>query len=112
MVWRIVYLKEAKEDLKELDRSQQKRVLKAIEKVSKNPLPFSEGGYGKPLGNRGTSKLTGFLKIKLNKPGIRVVYGLIRDEKTMQIVVISVRDDERAYRMAQERIKKNHLDLD
>lgn len=46
------------------------------------------------------------MKIKLLKLGIRVVYRLIRDENTMRIIIISVRDDDAVYRMAQERLKK------
>ncbi len=105
MAWTVDYLKEAEADLKGLDRSQQIQVLKAIRKVSENPLPNTEGGYGKPLGNRTSGKLAGYLKIKLVKLGLRVVYCLIRDKNTMRIVIISVRDDEKVYRMAQERIK-------
>ncbi len=51
MNWIVEYTKEAAQDLKSLDTTQQKQVLKAIEKVSSNPLPNTEGGYGKPLGN-------------------------------------------------------------
>ena len=50
MIWKIEFIKEAEEDLKHLDHSIQIQVLKGINKVSKNPLPVSEGGYGKPLG--------------------------------------------------------------
>jgi mRNA interferase RelE/StbE len=82
------------------------QVLKAIQKVSANPLPNTEGGLGKPLGSHLTSKLTGYLKIKLQKLGIRVVYRLIRNQNTMRIIIISVRDDDTVYRMAQERLKK------
>lgn len=32
-------------------RTQRLQVLKAIEKVSENPLSIYDGGYGKPLGN-------------------------------------------------------------
>ena len=103
--WSVTYAKEAVNDLKSLDRSQQLQVLKAIKKVSENPLPNSEGGYGKPLGNNLTSKLTGYLKIKLVKVGLRVVYTLVRTENTMRIIIISVRDDDTVYKMAQERIK-------
>lgn len=49
-MWQVEYLKEAVEDLKRLDHSQRLQVLKAINKVSSNPLPQNEGGYGKPLG--------------------------------------------------------------
>ncbi len=107
MPWSIQYLKEAEKDLKELDRSQQIQVLKAIEKVSQNPLPNSEGGYGKPLGSHLSTNLAGYLKIKLLKLGIRVVYRLVRENGVMKIIVISVRTDEKVYKIAQERIKKN-----
>ena len=91
MTWTIRYLPEALQDLRALDSSRRARVLKAIEKVSLNPLPNSEGGYGKPLGNRQNSRLAGYLKIKLLKDGLRVVYGLVRDKEVMKIVIISDR---------------------
>lgn len=103
MSWQIVYHPEAKADLKRLDGSQRIQVLKAIRKVAVNPLPKSEGGYGKPLGNRNGNDLTGYLKIKLLASGIRVVYQLIRTEKQMLIVVIGMRTDEDVYEIAQKR---------
>ena len=50
MAWDIVYHEMARKDLHRLDKSQRAQVLKAIEKVARNPLPNHEGGYGKPLG--------------------------------------------------------------
>jgi mRNA interferase RelE/StbE len=94
MAWTVVYTQEAEKDLKALDRSQQLQVLKAIKKVSANPLPNTEGGYGKPLGNRLSTHLAGYLKIKLQKAGLRVVYSLVKENNTMKIIVISVRNDE------------------
>jgi len=91
VTWTIRYLPEALQDLRALDSSRRARVLKAIEKVSLNPLPNSEGGYGKPLGNRQNSRLAGYLKIKLLKDGLRVVYELVRDKEVMKIVIISDR---------------------
>jgi len=76
----VEYLKEAVKDLKRLDHSQRLQVLKAINKVSSNPLPQNEVGYGKPLGNRNSARLAGYLKIKLKRLGLRVVYKLIRDD--------------------------------
>lgn len=99
--WIVEYTAEARDDLQDLDGSQQKLVLKAIKKVSKNPLPSTEGGYGKPLGNRKTSKLSGFQKIKLKSAGLRIVYTIIRNDKKMRIIIVSVRE----YKMAQDRIK-------
>jgi mRNA interferase RelE/StbE len=106
MAWDIEYTREAKNDLQELDNSQTIQVLKAIRKVSVNHLPSTEGGYGKPLGNQSTSYLAGYLKIKLSKLGLRVVYRLEKNMGVMQIVIISVRDDEKVYRLLQDRIRK------
>ena len=64
MSWIVEYIRAAEEDLRALDKSQQIRVLKAIRKVSINPLPAEEGGYGKLLGNKQTANLSGYLKIK------------------------------------------------
>jgi len=36
--------------------------MKGIFKVSQNPLPNTEGGYGKPLGNHSGVNLTACLK--------------------------------------------------
>lgn len=103
MNWEIHYSDEAKTDLRDLDGSQRKSVLKAIKKVSQNPLPVNEGGYGKPLGNKHGKDLTGLCKIKLMKEGIRVVYALIRTETTMKIVVIAARSDDEVYELAGQR---------
>ena len=94
MTWDLKYLPEAEKDLASLDRSRQLIVRKAIKKVQQNPLPQSEGGYGKPLGHKQGTNLTNFLKIKLRGDGIRIVYKLYRTETRMLIVVIGVREDE------------------
>ncbi len=56
MAWKIEYAKEAENDLRLLDHSQILLVLKAILKISDNPLPKHEGGYGKPLSNTSSLK--------------------------------------------------------
>ena len=45
MSWEVLYTDEAKADLERLDGSQRKNVIKAIAKVSQNPLPANEGCY-------------------------------------------------------------------
>ena len=91
MNWKLVYLPEAAKDLKNLAGNQRLMAVKAISKVLQNPLPVTEGGYGKPLGNKQGNDLAGFLKIKLRDAGIRVVYKLIRTETEMLVVVIGAR---------------------
>mgnify|MGYP002857380918 CR=1 FL=1 len=108
--WIIKYSKEAQEDYAKLDGSQKPQVFKAMEKVRKNPLPNYEGGYGKPLGNKGGRDLRGLLKIKLKKLGLRVIYRLEYDKKSniMKIIVISLRSDDEVYETTAKRIKQEN----
>ena len=103
MIWELAYLPEARKDLRNLDRSKQVLVEKAIKKVKENPLPHDEGGYGKPLGHKQGTNLTNMLKIKLRGEGVRIVYKLIRTETKMLVVVIGIREDEEVYEIAQKR---------
>lgn len=103
MNWDLDYVPEARKDIKDLDRSQQIVVTKALKKVKTNPLPQDEGGYGKPLGRKHGRDLTNFLKIKLRGEGIRIVYKLIRTETKMLVVVVGVREDEEVYEIAHRR---------
>lgn len=105
MVWEIKYHPLAKEELAKLDGSVRKIVLKGIIKVASNPKSQDEGGYGKPLGNKGGNNLTGLYKIKYRDIGIRVVYKLVEDKKTheMFILVISARADNEVYDLAGKR---------
>lgn len=109
MNWSVVYLPEAVKDLASLDGSQAKLVRKAIQKVSENPLPVSEGGYGKPLGNKQGMNLAGLLKVKLRGAGLRIVYKLVRTETQMLIVVIGAREDEEVYGLAKKRAGSHNL---
>jgi len=109
MNWQVEYLPEAVKDLKHLDASSQVLTLKAIQKVQADPRPAEEGGLGKPLGNKGGQNLSGFLKIKLLKAGIRIVYTLVREKDKMLIVVIGVRADNEVYEQAAKRRKSHGL---
>ena len=103
MSWSVVYLPEAEKDILALARNRQLLVNKAIKKVKQNPLPQSEGGYGKPLGHKQGTNLTNFLKIKLRGAGIRIVYKLVRTDRQMLVVVVGVREDEEVYEIAAKR---------
>lgn len=109
MTWQIVFLEEAKNDLKKLDHSSQTQILKGIRKVSQNPLPTFQGGYGKPLSHTNGTNLTNLLKIKFLDLGIRVVYKLEKTDTLMKIIVISARTDEQVYKDAYKRREKYTL---
>ena len=104
MIWGIEFLQEAEKDMKRLDHSVQIQVLKGIKKVSKNPLPVSQGGYGKPLGNKENTNL-----IKFRDIGIRVVYKIEYVDEVMKIIVISARTDEQVYKEASKRRKEHNI---
>lgn len=105
--WKVDYLPEVSDDLKNLDGSVRLIVRKLIKRVSQNPLTNTEGGCGKPLGNVGEADLTGCCRIKLKKDGVRVVYKLIRLADQMLIVVVGARTDSEVCREAAERLKRH-----
>ena len=109
MSWKLVYLPEAAKDLKNLAGNQRLLVVKAINKVLQNPLPASEGGYGKPLGSKSGTDLSGLLKIKLRDAGLRIVYKLVRTETSMLVIVIGARADDAVYKIAEKRAHKHEL---
>ncbi|MCD8325593.1 MAG: type II toxin-antitoxin system RelE/ParE family toxin [Lachnospiraceae bacterium] len=106
MNWTIEFLPKADQDMDELDGSAKRQVFKGIQKVSQNPLPKQQGGYGKPLGNQDGTDLTNLMKIKFLDLGIRVVYKVILDGQVMKIIIISARSDEKVYKEAAKRRKK------
>jgi mRNA interferase RelE/StbE len=105
MAWKICITDEAKKDYRKMKGDVKKQILAGIIKVSEAPLP-SPNGYGKPLGNKNGNNLTGFFKIKYRGIGIRVVYTLVIDEMTMNVIVISLRDDNYCYELATRLYKK------
>lgn len=109
MNWEIEFLPEADQDLRDLDGSAKRQVLKGIQKVSQNPLSRQQGGYGKPLGNQDGTDLTNLLKIKFRDLGIRVVYKVIRENAVMKIIIISARSDQKVYKEAAKRRNKYGL---
>ena len=84
-------------------------VKKAIDRVKTNPLPQSEGGYGKPLGHKHGLDLTNLLKIKLRGAGIRIVYKIVKTKSEMLVIVIGIREDEEVYEIAYTRRAKHKV---
>lgn len=106
MNWQIKFIPEAQKDYDRLAGNRQLLVAKALEKVRQNPVSIYEGGYGKPLGNKGGTNLTELFKVKLKSVGLRIVYKLIQTETEMLIIVIGARADDEVYQIAQKRTDK------
>ena len=64
MNYKLTFLPEAIEDLKNIDPSIRPQILKGIKKVLQNPEAKSLGGFGEPLSNKTHSHLAGLYKIK------------------------------------------------
>lgn len=109
MNWEVRYLPEVLDDFRALDGSQRILVKKAIEKVSTNPLPDTEDGYGKRLRSKDHTQLAGFLKVKLRGAGLRILYQLVREKDSMVLVVIGAREDDEVYHIAHKRIQEHNL---
>ena len=103
MTWKLKYLPEAIDDLNKIDNSVKPQIIKGIKKVLENPISKNEGGYGTPLGNKNNTNLTGLYKIKFRGIGQRVVYLLERNEKTMTVIIVSVREDGKVYKETEKR---------
>ena len=106
MSWQVKFLPEAQKDYDHLAGNQQLLVAKTLEKVRQNPVSIYEGGYGKPLGSKGGTNLTGLFKVKLKAAGLRIVYKLIQTETEMLIIVIGARADDEVYQIAQKRFAR------
>ncbi|MCU6761103.1 mRNA interferase RelE [uncultured Roseburia sp.] len=109
MNYQINFIPEALTDMKKLDHSVRPQVVKGIQKVSQNPVSIYQGGYGKPLGNKDDSNLTGLFKIKFRGIGIRVVYSVEEKQGVMTIIIVSVRADNQVYQEASKRKSKHNL---
>lgn len=107
--WKIQFTKEAIKDIKSLDVPTRNIVKRALIKVSANPLPTTEGGYGKPLKNLNGSKLSGYLKIKVKKPAIRIIYSIVKEKDIMTVIVVGVRQNNEVYKEAEKRVKKYYV---
>lgn len=110
-MWKIKFSLEAENDIKRIDNSLKSQIYAGIKKVSMNPLPNTEGGYGKPLGNIDGTDLTVFFKIKYRGIGIRVVYTIVRKSEVMNIIVVSTRSDNYSYKLAEKRKNKYGKDV-
>ncbi len=109
MSYQVKFLPEAVNDMKKLDHSLRPQVAKGIRKVSQNPVSIYQGGYGKPLGNKDGTNLSGLYKIKFRGIGIRAIYSLEEHEGVMTVIVVSVRADNQVYQEAGKRRTKYDL---
>lgn len=86
----------AKEDLRDLDGSAQKLVIKAMAKLEENP-----GQRGQPLGGG----LKTFRKLVVGDRDYRIVYRVEKDGTVVVIWVVAKRADDYCYELAMSRLQ-------
>ncbi|MCX5816253.1 MAG: type II toxin-antitoxin system RelE/ParE family toxin [Proteobacteria bacterium] len=100
MAYKVIFTKDAHNDLKGLDKSIRTQVIKKAIALQENPF------LGNPLGNKFGLDLTGYYKIYVAKKAYRIVYHLIGEQiEVVEIVGIGRRDKEEVYRLAVKRLK-------
>lgn len=101
---RVELTDDAREDLRDLDGSARKTVLKAIKKLEREPL------RGQPMGSRQSGNLTGFRKLVVGRNTYRIIYWVQEnaepdDAEIIVVWVIAERADNQAYDLALGRLK-------
>lgn len=90
---------DAKEDLRDLDRSAQVLIVKALRKLEVEPEK-----RGQPLGSQSTSDLTGLRKLVVGDRDYRIVFQVHPDGSVCVIWVIGRRADNEVYEIARARL--------
>lgn len=91
---------EAKEDLRDLDGSAQKIVIKGLKKLENEPEK-----RGAPLGSKTTGRLSTFRKLVVGKKQYRIVYRVEEDGSVCIVWVIAERVDAVVYDLAISRLR-------
>lgn len=92
---RVQLTAEAREDVRDLDGSAKKLVLKALKKLEENP-----GQRGAPLGGG----LATFRKLVVGDREYRIIYRVEQDDTVVVVWVIAKRADAECYQLAMSRL--------
>ncbi len=83
-----------KKDFKHISQAQITLVFKQFKKLQTSPE------LGKLLGNKYGYDLSGFRKMYVDKKRIRIVYSILEDIITIEVIAVGKRDDMRVYKKA------------
>lgn len=97
---RVVLTAEAREDVRDLDGSARKIVLKAMKKLEDSPEQ-----RGAPLGSQDGKNLTTFRKLVVGDRDYRIIYRVEDDGSICVIWVVGRRVDQECYDLAASRLK-------
>lgn len=102
----VVLTGEAREDIRDLDGTSRRVVLKALKKLESEP--DKRGG---PLGSKSGGNLTTFRKLVVGDRDFRIVYRVEKDGTVCVIWVVAKRAESECYDLAMSRLKLYQGDL-
>jgi mRNA interferase RelE/StbE len=105
MTYDIKYHPDVYSDLKSLDKSLRKKVLKKIGQLAEKPL------LGHLLGNKAGIDLTGYRKLYVDKRRIRIVYSVEEELLCIMVVAVGRREDLKIYKLAGKRLEEISQDI-
>lgn len=97
MEYKIQFHPLALQEFLSLDKGVQKLVKKQLEKIKISPQ------LGEELGVKNNIDLSGYRKMYANKKQIRIVYSILQEIVTVNIIAIGKREDIEVYKTASER---------
>jgi len=86
-----------KRDFRELSKTQLTLVYKQFKKLQTSPE------LGQLLGNKNGYNLSGFRKMYVDKKKVRIVYSILEEIITVEVIAVGKRDDMAVYEKAEER---------
>jgi mRNA interferase RelE/StbE len=97
MTYSLVLKEEIEKDLSKLSSSQKMLVLKQFKKLQTSPE------LGQLLGNKNGYNLSGCRKMYVDKKKVRIVYSILEEIITVEVIAVGKRDDMAVYEKASER---------
>ena len=97
MTYSLVIKEEVEKDLSKLSSTQKMLVLKQFKKLQTSPE------LGALLGNKSGYNLSGCRKMYVDKKKVRIVYTILEEIITVEVVAVGKRDDMAVYAKAEKR---------
>ncbi len=101
MNYTVRYHPDVYDDLKAMDKSVRKKVVKKIDQLAQKPE------MGQLLGNKAGIKLSGYRKLYVDKKRIRIIYCVENEEFYVMVIAVGKRENLEIYQIARRRLSES-----
>lgn len=101
--YEVLLNKQSEGFISRLDRGDQGKLLKQLEKLERSPE------LGPPLGAKLGKSLAGFRKLPVLGGRLRIIYEVDEQERQVHVLAIGPREDARVYKIADAEAKQKRL---